>query len=122
MGNIGIIACLKDDEQVLETLSELYQAMKRVKLHPIQFDELCALIFYKSFSMVRDGKYVSMTTPENRTTIVKLPGWSLEPIFSKWDNKIYVRFLEEFWAKWGITIDEIFVPPNSIRSYLGEYL
>ncbi|MBC7878287.1 MAG: hypothetical protein H7Y59_14045 [Anaerolineales bacterium] len=46
MGNIGIIACLKDDEQVLEMHSELYQAMKKIKLHPIQFDELCAIIFY----------------------------------------------------------------------------
>jgi hypothetical protein len=122
MDNIGIIACLKDDEQVLESLSTLYKAIKEIRLHPIQFDELCATIFYKSFTMARNGKYVSLTSPANQTTIVKLPSMSLVPIFDEWDNRIFARFLEEFWAKWGITFEEIFIPPNSIRTYLGEYL
>jgi len=120
MGNIGIIACLKDDEQVLELLSDVYQAMKNKRLHPIQFDELCAIIFYQSCLIARNSKYVSMTTTENQTTVIKLPGFSLAPVFDEWDNQQFARFLEDFWSKWGITYDEIFIPPNSFRSYLGE--
>jgi hypothetical protein len=122
MKNIGIIACLKDDEQILEMISELYNSARKVRLHPIQFDELCAIVFYKAFSMERNGKYVSLTGKDNKTTVVKLPGFSLVPIFAEWDNKIFVRFLEEFWKKWGITYDEIFIPPNSIRTYLAEHM
>ena len=122
LGNIGIVACLKDDEQLSDFFAETYQAVKDVRLHPIQYDEFCALVFYRSCSMVRDGKYVSVTSPENGTTIVKLPGFSLAPVFSDWNYEIFARFLEKFWVKWGISIDEIFIPPNSIRTYLGDYI
>ena len=122
LNNIGIIACLKDDGQVSKSLAKIYRAVKKVKVHPIQFDELCAIVFYKSFSMIRDGNYLSMTSVKNRTTIVKLPGLSLAPIFDEWNDEIFARFLEEFWAKWSIPFDEIFVPPNSVRSYLGDYM
>jgi len=122
MGNIGIVACLKDDEQVYDSLSEIYQAVKDVKLHPIQYDELCAIIFYQASIMVRDGKYISITTPENKTTISKVPGYSIASVFDDWNYEIFARFLEKFWSKWGISYDEIFVPPNSTRTYLGEYI
>jgi len=120
MGNIGIIACLKDDEQVLVAYSELYQAMKNKKLHPIQFDELCAIIFYQANLMVRNSKYMAMTTSENQITVIKLPGFSLAPVFNEWENQIFARFLEKFWRKWGLTYEDIFTPPNSFRSYLEE--
>ena len=120
MGNIGIIACLKDDEQVQKMHSGLYQAMKSKKLHPIQFDEICAIIFYQSCLMVRNGNYMGMEISENQTTVIKLPGYSLAPVFEEWDNKVFARFLERFWGKWGLTYEEIFTPPDSFRSYLGE--
>lgn len=122
MGDIGIVACLKDDEHVYDSLLEIYQSVKDIRLHPIQYDEFCAIVFYQSFIMVRDGKYVSITTPENKTTIARVPGYSLAPIFGDWDYEIFARFLERFWFKWGISFDEIFVPPDSTRTYLGEYL
>lgn len=122
MGNIGIIACLKDDEQVLETFSSLYQAMKNKKIHPIQFDELCAIIFYQSCLIVRNSNYMGITDDENHSTVIKLPGYSLAPVFDEWDNQIFARFLARFWGKWGLTYEEIFTPPNSFRSYLGEDL
>jgi hypothetical protein len=121
MGNVGIIACLKDDEQVFGIMAETYQALMNVKLHPIQYDELCAIVFYKAFTLVRDGRYISLTTPENKTTVVKLPGFSPVPVFEDWNYEIFAHFLEEFWSKWGVSFDEIFVPPNSIRTYLGDY-
>lgn len=120
MGNIGIIACLKDDEQILKMHSELYQKMKSKILHPIQFDEICAIIFYQSCLMVRNSKYMGVETSENQMSVIKLPGYSLAPVFDEWDNKIFVRFLERFWDKWGLTYEEIFIPPNSFRSYPGE--
>ena len=122
MGNVGLIACLKDDGLIHDSLSDLYQSLEGVRLHPIQFDELCAIIFYKAYSMARSGKYVSITPPGEQSTVVKVPGFSLVPVFEEWDNKIFARFLEEFWAKWGITYDEIYFPPDSIRSYLSDYL
>lgn len=122
MGNVGLITCLKDDELIHDSLSDLYQALEGVRLHPIQFDELCAIVFYKAHSMDRSGRYVSVTPPGEQSTVVKVPGFSLVPVFEEWDNEVFARFLQEFWAKWGITYDEIYFPPDSIRSYLSDYL
>ncbi|MBC7878288.1 MAG: hypothetical protein H7Y59_14050 [Anaerolineales bacterium] len=61
-----------------------------------------------------------MTTSENQIAVIKLPGFSLAPVFDEWDNQVFARFLERFWSKWGLTYEEIFTPPNSFRSYLGE--
>jgi hypothetical protein len=121
MENVGIIACLKDDEQVLEALTEIYKAVKDISIHPIQYDELCALVFYKASTMVRNGSYLSMTS-KNKTMIFKSLGFSLAPVFADWDYEIYARFLEGFWSKWGIKFDDIFVPPDSVRTYLADYL
>jgi hypothetical protein len=122
MGNIGVITCLKDDELILEELTELYQKLQGVKLHPMQFDELCAVIFYKAYSMARSGKYVSITPSGEQSIVVKVPGFSLVPFFEDWDNEVYAHFLEQFWTKWGIAYDQIFVPPDSIRTCLSDYL
>jgi hypothetical protein len=122
VGNTGVIACLKDDGLVLESFSELYRALDGVKLHPIQFDELCAAIFYKAFSMIRSSKYMSVTAPGAPPIVVKIPGFSQAPWFEEWKDEIFARFLESFWSKYGITFDEIFVPPNSVRTYLSQYL
>jgi hypothetical protein len=70
--------------------------------------------------MQRSGKYVTITPPHGPSTVVKLPGFSLVPFFREWDNETYARFLEEFWSKWGITFDQIFVPPNSVRTYFTD--
>lgn len=122
MGNVGVITCFKDDGLILDSMSDLYTALEGVRLHPIQFDELCAMVFYKAYSMVRSSKYVSLTPPEGRSTVVKVPGYSLVPVFEDWDNSVFGRFLEEFWEKWGITYEEIYSPPDSVRSYLSDYL
>ncbi len=122
MGNIGVITCLKDDELILKGLTELYQKLQGVRLHPMQFDELCAVVFYKAYSMARPGKYVSITPPGEQSTVLKVPGLSLVPFFEDWDNVVYASFLEQFWSKWGITYGQIFAPPDSIQTSLSDYL
>ena len=122
MGKVGLITCLKDDELIHDSLSDLYQALEGVRLHPIQFDALCAIVFYKACSMARSSKCVSITSPGERSTVLKVPGFRLVPVFEEWDNKVFARFLEQFWAKWGITYDKIYFPRDSIRSYLSDYL
>jgi hypothetical protein len=69
--------------------------------------------------MDRSGKYVSITPPGEQSTVVKVPGFSLVPVFEEWENKVFARFLEDFWAKWGITYDEIYFPPDSIMKVYG---
>ena len=122
MGNVGIIACLKDDGHVQESLFELYEAMKDAKITPMQFDEFCAWVFYSAFLIVRNETYVSLTSKDNHSTIIQAPRMSVMPKFDEWDNKMFAYFLEEFLSKYGITFDEIFVEPNSIRSTLGDFM
>ena len=122
MGNVGLITCLKDNELIHDSLSDLYQALAGVRLHPIQFDELCAIVFYRAYSMDHSGGYASITQSGQQSSVFKVPGFSLVPVFGEWDNKVFARFLEAFWAKWGITYDEIYFPPDTIRSYLSDYM
>jgi hypothetical protein len=122
IGNVGLITCLKDDELIHNSLSDLYQALDGVRLHPIQFDELCAIVFYKAYSMNRSGSYAFIAQPRQKSSVYRVPGFSLVPVFGEWDNRVFARFLEAFWAKWGINYDEIYFPPDTIRSYLSDYL
>ena len=122
MGSVGLISCLIDDEVILRSLSDIFQAVEGARLHPIQYDELCAIVFYKASTLARAGGYVIATPPAGPSTVYKLPGFSLMPVFGEWENQTSACFLAQFWAKWGVSYDEIYSPPDSIRSYLAGYL
>jgi hypothetical protein len=122
MGDIGLVVCLKDNNVIAQDLSEIYEALKGHRLHPIQYDEFTALVFYRAFSLQRRATFVSATGRDEVPRIFSVPGWSLTPYFSDWKPELYARFLEEFWSKYGLELKDIFVPPDQVRTYLGEYL
>lgn len=112
MGNVGIIACLKDNGMIYEGLEELYNKTVNNRLLPVQFDELCAVVFYRAYSMTRTHKFISVSSPIQVPTIYRLPGFSLQPYFSDWDFPLLALFLAEFWKKYGLTYEEIYQPPQ----------
>lgn len=120
LGNIGLISCLKDDGKIFAQQEKLYKATQGKKLQPIQFDEFCAMIFYRAFSMIRNGKYIGVSSKTQGPTILSLPGFSLQPYFSDWNFPIYARFLVEFWEKYGLEYEDIYKPPR-IMTYLQEF-
>jgi hypothetical protein len=113
LGNRGIIAV--SDGGALEL--ELGERVKRdaaVKMHPVQFDEIGARIFYKSSLFNRTPFYITMHTG-NGYHVMQTPlgGLSLKPIFDTWDHPTYAHYLAAFM---GTDVDWVMPPGGSLVS------
>ncbi|HZQ21227.1 MAG TPA: hypothetical protein VFA89_00215 [Terriglobales bacterium] len=91
MGKVGIVAALQDGGAL--KLIGLPKCQK-YPLHPIQFKELTALVFYKSSLLNRTPKFMVVNDGKGVVTILSpLAGMSRRPIFDDWDNAQYAAFL-----------------------------
>jgi hypothetical protein len=96
LGNRGVIAVV-DGGAVDMVIGSLVRRDGRRKLHPLQFSELGAKVFYKSTLFQRVPKYVMVGT-NKYLEVVQMPlsGLSGLPIFADWDHSTYARFLAAF--------------------------
>jgi hypothetical protein len=94
MGPVALIGCLQDGGAV-----DLINAPKyrKVALHPIQFKELVAQVFYKASLMNRVPKFMLLEDEEG-LGVFQLPlgGLSSKPIFDDWQQSRYVQILSQF--------------------------
>jgi hypothetical protein len=122
MGEVGIVACLEDNGTQEKERSDMIEEIKGISLHPLQFDELHAMVAYQQQLMNRVPKYVIMRPEDSgqpiRVTALPLGGWSVKPIYEDWDVSEYARFLLTFWSRYGIRLESFFRPPDLIASYL----
>ncbi len=96
LGNRGIIAVGDGGALDLE-IGPLVRRDAAVKLHPIQFDEMGARIFYKSSLFNRTPKYVTIHMGKTyRVMQMSLQGLSPKPIFDPWNHQMYARYLAGF--------------------------
>ncbi len=124
MGEICIFACLEDSGAQKELFEEYFEEYEYYPIHPLQFDELSAKITYKSSLMNRVPKYISfLPEDENGMVIVTttpLQGFSTKPIYDDWDPKSYSKVLYLYWSRWGKEMEEIFIEPNLVLSFLKD--
>jgi hypothetical protein len=97
MKNIGIIAVLGDigTTKEITTINDFY----KIPLHPIQFNELCAIIFYRSLLLNRNPFFRSTQvngSDKVETYVSPIQGFSQKPIFDEWDNDVYKEILSVF--------------------------
>jgi hypothetical protein len=124
MGNIGIIACLEDNGVQNEMFGDYYRKLQKIKLHPIQFDELFAKVTYKSSLLNRVPKYMAVL-PENEkdvTRVNKLPlqGLSLNPIYNNWNQKEYSMVLEFYLQNYTINKNKFYWEPDQVISFIED--
>lgn len=96
LGNRGIIATA--DGGALDIA--IGAAVKRdgaIKLHPKQFDEIGAKVFYKASLFNRTPTYITMHH-NNRYRVMQLPlmGLSDKPVFNRWEHNVYAHYLALF--------------------------
>lgn len=97
MDDIGIIACLQDNNISEKFFQKEFKKLQKKLLHPIQFDELIAKIFYQRSLLNRTPKYISISNgPQLEIISLPLQGFSTNPIYDKWNVKDYARFLSLF--------------------------
>ncbi|MCJ8210587.1 hypothetical protein MUY27_12790 [Mucilaginibacter sp. RS28] len=121
IADFGLVICLQDNGTISRYQQKAYEQIKDQTLHPIQFEEFCARVFYSAYLFNRLPNYDIM--PVGDTIYIEpqsLRGNSAKPIFDEWDVKTYGQVLENFWKKWGFLLFEIIKDPDHPMSFLFD--
>ncbi len=119
--DFGLIICLQDNGANRIYHKDILEKIEGQTLHPIQFEEFNARIFYSAYLFNRLPEYNVL--PAGDTTYIEnmpLRGISSKPLFDFWQNKTYGQVLENFWKKWGFLLLEIIKDPENPMSFLVD--
>jgi len=96
LGNRGIIA-IADGGAVDIEVGDIFRSDGKFELHPIQFEELGAIAFYKASLFNRHPTYLIFEM-KNRLQIFQMPlaGLSSKPVFDPWVHAEYAALLARF--------------------------
>src|SRR5690606_11495971 len=119
MNDFGLIVCLQDNGANGAYHEAFVKPLMERRLHPIQFEELCARFFYSAYLFNRLPTYTVLPTAE-QVYIEPMPlmDMSMKPIFDHWQVQTYGQVLENFWKPWGYTLCEIIKDPEHPMSFL----
>jgi hypothetical protein len=99
LGTRGLLA-FADGGAIEGTLGKIVRRDGRRKLHPLQFEEVAAKLFYKATLFNRSPGYIISGPSKGPKAyqVIQMPiaGMSEKPIFDDWDMQRYARFLSEF--------------------------
>jgi hypothetical protein len=117
--DFGLVICLQDNGANGRYHQEIYEQLQHDTLHPIQFEEFSARVFYSAFLFNRLPEYeIFPMGDEISIEAMPLRGTSGRPTFDEWQNKTYGQVLENFWKKWGFVLLEINKRPDHPMSFL----
>ncbi len=119
MKDFGLLVNLQDNGANKKYHEEIWNKIEGKTLHPIQFEELCAKVFYSAYLFNRLPEYHIIPT-EEAVFIEAMPlrGMDAKPIFDNWNFKIYGQVLENFWKRWNFLLLEIIKNPEKPKTYL----
>ncbi|GAB3911145.1 hypothetical protein [Mucilaginibacter boryungensis] len=125
--DMGLIICLQDNGANRRYHQELLDKIGDKPLHPIQFEEFCAKVFYSAYLFNRMPEYNLLPVGEELyIEAMPLRGMNSKPLFDHWINKTYGQVLENFWKKWGFLLLEIIKNPEKPMGFLlnaeGEFV
>jgi hypothetical protein len=127
MKDFGLLVNLQDNGANKKYHEEIWNKIKGKTLHPIQFEELCAKVFYSAYLFNRLPEYHIIPTDEAIfIEAMPLRGMDAKPVFDNWNFKIYGQVVENFWKRWNFLLLEIIKNPDKPKSYLldekGDFL
>jgi len=119
INNFGLIICFQDNGANRNYHREILAKVEGETLHPIQFEEISARVFYSAYLFNRLPEYTVMpVNDEIYIEAMPLRGMTGKPLFDFWQNKIYGQVLESFWKNWGFLLLEIIKDPENPMSFL----
>jgi hypothetical protein len=117
--DFGLIICLQDNGINKIYHQETLDKIENEVLHPIQFEEFNARVFYSAYLFNRLPEYnILPAGGDIYIETMALRGMSSKPLFDDWMNKTYGQVLESFWKKWGFLLLEIIKNPEKPMSFL----
>jgi len=110
LGNRGLIV-IADGGAFDVDVGDIFRRDGKFVLHPLQFEELGAIAFYKASLFNRTPSYL-ITEVRNRLQIFQMPlaGLSGRPVFDPWVHPKYAEYVSLFT---GYPIDKIASPDRS---------
>lgn len=121
MKDFAFIMCLQDNESNTNYHKEIYQKIKNEPLHPIQYQEFCARVFYSNYLFNSIPQYdILHVNEEIYLSPVSLTMLNGKPLFDEWQPKVYAQLLEAFWKRWNYSLVEIMKEPHKPLSFLFD--
>lgn len=121
INDFGLIICLQDNGANKLYHKEVMDRIGDDKLHPVQFEEFCARVFYSAYLFNRLPEYNVLEVGDDiYVEAMPLRGMSSKPLFDDWINKTYGQVLENFWKPWGYLLFEIIKNPEKPMSFLFD--
>ncbi|PJJ83284.1 hypothetical protein [Mucilaginibacter auburnensis] len=119
INDFGLIICFQDNGANKSYHRDILAKVEAQCLHPIQFEELNARIFYSAYLFNRLPEYTTMVVgDEIYIEAMPLRSMTGKPLFDHWQNKTYGQVLESFWKNWGFLLLEIIKDPENPISFL----
>jgi hypothetical protein len=121
MNDIGVVGVLQDNGAVrmMRERAIGIDKARQLELHPVQFSEVTAKIFYLASLLNRVPKYMTVAPPSGQMEVVALPigGLSAKPIFKPWKNEDFARALS--WSC-RLPYDELYFPGRGVWTFLHD--
>lgn len=127
MGEVGIIAALNDNNLLHDWFVSSFSRFEDIPLHPIQFDELSALVTYQAFLINRGITSIAIGADETEEDAFQIPthivspsprGYCDEGVFLPHNRALKIDILYRYWREHGIERDDIFRPPGMMLTFL----
>lgn len=119
INDFGLIICFQDNGANRSYHKEILAKIEGKVLHPIQFEEFSARVFYSAYLFNRLPEYTILSVgDEIYIEAMPLRGITGKPLFDYWQNKTYGQVLENFWKNWGFLLLEIIKDPENPMSFL----
>lgn len=122
VGSVGLIASFGDRGFVEEFLADRVKPLTSFPLHPIQFDELCARIFYQRGLFRGSSSTITMYHEnDDAPSMILSPGtyamnWNL--LFKSWDNQVFVDLYLFYMRHWGLSREQLVTPDGLVLTFL----
>jgi hypothetical protein len=118
IGKVGIIAALQDGGSQHQLFQRYMARFQKVRLHPIQFNELVSKVFYKASLMNRTPRYLTAGQADGYVVYqLPLQGLSMKPIYDPWNWEYYAR---DFSPRTGQSFSHIYKPPDQLLTFLTD--
>jgi hypothetical protein len=121
LGSVAVVASLFDNGIVEDYFDAFIRKFYGTKIHPIQLSEISALFGYHSRLLSRSPKFITISgsdTPETLVVSPSMKGYSLEFPFGNRDPELKANLLYYHWRRYGLTLQDIWIPPDSILTFL----
>jgi len=118
MDDIGVIFCYGDNGIGKEMFDDQYSYFYDFALHPVQFYELCAKVFYKNSLFNKNPSYTIIAASKNPEKIDVISHNVSGIVFNDWDQFEYSKILDYFIKRSGYNAKIEFIKPDKVSTFL----